>query len=210
LAPRAVVAASFAAAPPPQASAGRFPPAWPCAATVRTSKSTSDSSRPRRRRSRRACMSWVSASANSTPTRDTWLTCFAPAFSGHAASSRRLGEQFAGPTQPRDHPQILAIRDILETMVGLAVEFSKHQCLFPGICGAHAAENWCGGTHSGVTTGIEVDRIRHVRLSRRDGWSKLYPERERWSVRQCVEVIFEALRHQRKQSFGIAGSGASR
>src|SRR5947209_3982444 len=47
------------------------------------------------------------------------------------------------------------------------------------------------------------------------GWSQrvdatLYPERERWSVRQCVEVIFEALRHQRKQSFGIAGSGASR
>src|SRR5258707_8535138 len=44
------------------------------------------------------------------------------------------------------------------------------------------------------------------------GWSQrvdatLYPERERWSVRQCVEVIFEALRHQRKQSFGIAGSG---
>src|SRR5215469_14542963 len=38
----------------------------------------------------------------------------------------------------------------------------------------------------------------------------LYPERERWSVRQCVEVIFEALRHRRKQSFGIAGSGASR
>src|SRR5439155_17284541 len=38
----------------------------------------------------------------------------------------------------------------------------------------------------------------------------LYPERERWSVRQCVEVIFEALRHQRRQSFGIAGSGASR
>jgi hypothetical protein len=57
-------------------------------------------------------------------------------------------------------------------MVGLAVEFSKHQCLFRGICGAHAAENWCGGTHSGVTTGIEVGRIRHVRLSRRDVWSK--------------------------------------
>ena len=85
---------------------------------------------------------------------------------------RRLGERFAGPTQPRDHPQILAIRDILEMMVGLAVKFSKHQCLFRGICGAHAAENWCGGTHSGVTTGIEVGRIRHVRLSRRDGWSK--------------------------------------
>src|SRR6266478_4659140 len=52
----------------------------------------------------------------------------------------------------------------------------------------------------------------HVRFAR---WSQrvdatLYPERERWSVRQCVEVIFEALRHQRKQSFGIAGSGASR
>jgi hypothetical protein len=53
------------------------------------------------------------------------------------------------------------------------------------------------------------------RMSAFGGWSQrveatLYPERERWSVRQCVEVIFEALRHQRKQSFGIAGSGASR
>ena len=86
---------------------------------------------------------------------------------------RRWGERFAGPTQPRDHPQILAIRDILEMMVGLAVEFSKHQCLFRGICGAHAAENWCGGTPSGVTTGIEIGRVRHVRrLSPYDGWSK--------------------------------------
>src|SRR5207244_5808323 len=44
-------------------------------------------------------------------------------------------------------------------------------------------------------------------IVRSRGWSQrvdatLYPERERWSVRQCVEVIFEALRHQRKQSFG--------
>jgi hypothetical protein len=87
---------------------------------------------------------------------------------------RRLGERFASPTQPRDHPQILAIRDILEMMVVvLAVEFSKHQCLFRGICGAHAAENWCGGTPSSVTTGIEIGRVRHVRrLSPYDGWSK--------------------------------------
>jgi hypothetical protein len=54
---------------------------------------------------------------------------------------------------------------------------------------------------------------RHITVG--EGWSQrvdatLYPERERWSVRQCVEVIFEALRHQRKQSFGIAGRGASR
>jgi hypothetical protein len=129
------------------------------------------SSRPCRRRSRRACMSWLSASANSTPTRGTWLTCCARAFSGHAASGRRLGERCAGPTQPRDHPQILAIRYILEMMVGHAVEFSKHQCL-SRICGAHTAENWCGSTDSGVTTGIEVRRIRHVRLSPRDGWFK--------------------------------------
>jgi hypothetical protein len=139
---------------------------------VRTSESTSDSSRPCRRRSRRACMSWVSASADSTPARDTWLTCCAPAFSGHAASSHRLGERCAGPTQPRDHPQILAIRDILEMMVGRAVEVSKHQCLSRGIYGADAAENWCGGTPSRVTTRIEVGRIRHVRLSRRDGRPK--------------------------------------
>src|SRR5215831_4212838 len=90
----------------------------------------------------------------------------------HAASGRRLGERFAGPTQPRDHPQILAIRSILEMMVGHVVEFSKHQCLSRGIYDAHAAENWSGSTDSGVTTGIEVGRIRHVRLSLRDGWSK--------------------------------------
>jgi hypothetical protein len=117
-------------------------------------------------------MSWLPASANSTPTRGTWLTCCARAFSGHAASGRRLGERFAGPTQPRDHPQILAIRYILEMMVGRAVEFSKHQCLSRGIYDAHAAENWSGSTDSGVTPGIVVGRIRHVRLSLRDGWSK--------------------------------------
>src|SRR6516165_11134536 len=117
-------------------------------------------------------MSWLSASANSTPTRGTWLTCCARAFSGHAASGRRLGERCAGPTQPRDHPQILAIRYILEMMVGRAVEFSKHQCLSQRIRGAHAAKNGCRSTDSGVTTGIEVGRIRHVRLSLRDGWSK--------------------------------------
>src|SRR5262249_37619712 len=38
-----------------------------------------------------------------------------------------------------------------------------------------------------------------------NGSTQHYPARERWSVRRCVEVIFEALRHQRKQSFGIAG-----
>jgi len=69
---------------------------------------------------------------------------------------RRLGERCAGPTQPRDHPQILAIRYFLEMMVGHAVEFSKHQCLSRGIYDAHAAENWCGSTPSGVTTRIEV------------------------------------------------------
>ena len=88
--------------------------------------------------------------------------------------SRRLGERFAGPTQPRDHPRILAIRYILEIMVRHAVEVSKHQCLFRGIYGAHAAENWCGGTPSGMTTRIEVGRIRRARLSRRDGWSKCH------------------------------------
>src|SRR5262245_61389691 len=40
------------------------------------------------------------------------------------------------------------------------------------ICRAHAAKNWCGSTDSGVTTGIEVGSIRHVRLSLGDGWSK--------------------------------------
>src|SRR5262249_8503045 len=44
------------------------------------------SSRSCRRRSRRACMSWLSASANSTPTRGTWLTCCARAFSGRRQS----------------------------------------------------------------------------------------------------------------------------
>src|SRR5262249_7053125 len=85
---------------------------------------------------------------------------------------RRLGERFAGPTQPRDHPQILAIRYILEMMAGHAVEFSKRQCLSRGIYDAHAAENWSGSTDSGVTTRVEVGRIRHLRLSLRDGWSK--------------------------------------
>ena len=63
------------------------------------------------------------------------------------------------------------------------------------------------GTKRTCRDGLLIVRFR--------GWSQrvdatLYPERERWSVRQCVEVIFEALRHQRRQSFGIAGSGASR
>src|SRR5215510_3990173 len=33
-------------------------------------------------------------------------------------------------------------------------------------------ENWRGSTDSGVTTGIEVGGIRHIRLSLREGWSK--------------------------------------
>jgi hypothetical protein len=46
------------------------------------------------------------------------------------------------------------------------------------------------------------------------GWSQwvgatLYPE-GKVGVLQCVEVFFEASRRQKKQSFGIAGSGASR
>src|SRR6516165_4587939 len=57
-------------------------------------------------------------------------------------------------------------------MVGHAVEFSKHQCLSRGIYDAHAAENWSRSTDSSVTTRIEVGRIRHVRLSLRDGWAK--------------------------------------
>jgi len=137
-------------------------------------------------------MSWLSASANSTPTPGTWLTCCARAFSGHAASGRRLGEEFAGPTQPRDHPQILAIRYIREMMAGHAVEFSKHQCLPRGIYDAHAAENWSGSTDSGVTTGIEVGRIRHVRLSRR-----------RWLVQVSV-------RQKRARSIGPNATGASK
>jgi len=50
-------------------------------------------------------------------------------------------------------------------MVSRAIEFSKHQCLPQRICSAQTAENWCGSTDRGVTTGIEVGRIRHVRLS---------------------------------------------
>src|SRR5258707_15810632 len=38
----------------------------------------------------------------------------------------------------------------------------------------------------------------------------LYPERERWSVRGWVDDIFEGLRNQRKQSFGISCSGEQR
>jgi len=58
------------------------------------------------------------------------------AFSGHAASGRPLGERCAGPTQPRDHPQILAM------MVGHAVEFSKHQCLSRGIYEPKIGPGW--------------------------------------------------------------------
>src|SRR6266404_3641747 len=66
-----------------------------------------------------------------------------------------------------------------------------------------------------VHTWHEADLPARSSIVRFRGWSQrvdatLYPEKERWSVRQCVEVIFEALRHQRKQSFGIAGSAASR
>jgi hypothetical protein len=86
--------------------------------------------------------------------------------------SRWLGERFAGPTQPCDHPRILAIRCVLEMRVRHAVEVSKHHRLSRGIYGAHAAENWCGDTPSRVTTRIEVGGIRHGRLSRRDGWDQ--------------------------------------
>ena len=88
-----------------------------------------------------------------------------------SASGCRLGERCAGPTQPRDHPQILAIPYLFAMIVGRAVESSKRQSLPQGICGAHAAEHWCGNTDSRITTGIEVGRIRRVRLSLRDGWS---------------------------------------
>ena len=88
-----------------------------------------------------------------------------------SASGCRWGERCAGPTQPRDHPQILAIPYFSEMIVGRAVESSKRQSLPQGICGAHAAEHWCGNTDSRITTGIEVGRIRRVRLSLRDGWS---------------------------------------
>jgi hypothetical protein len=109
-------------------------------------------------------MSWLSASANSTPTRGTGLTCCARALGSHATSGRRLGERCAGPTQPRDHPQILAIRYILEMTVGHALEFSKHQCLSRGIYDAHAAENWSGSTDSGITTGTP-GKARQMRAS---------------------------------------------
>ena len=85
---------------------------------------------------------------------------------------RRLGEHFAGPTQPRDHPRILAIRYILEVTVGHAVEVSKHDCLSRGLYRAHAAENWCGDTPSRVTTRLEVGGIKQGPLSRRDGWDQ--------------------------------------
>ena len=64
----------------------------------------------------------------------------------------RLGERGTSPSQPRDHPQILGIPYVLEMMIGRSVEFSKHQRLPHRICGAHAAEHWCGNTDSGVTT----------------------------------------------------------
>jgi hypothetical protein len=87
--------------------------------------------------------------------------------------SRWLGERFAGPTQPCDHPRILAIRCVLEMRVGHAVEVSKHHRLSRGIYGAHAPENWCGGTPSRVTTRIEdLGGIKQFRLSRRDRWCK--------------------------------------
>src|SRR2546422_11670305 len=38
----------------------------------------------------------------------------------------------------------------------------------------------------------------------------LYPERERWSVRQCVEVIFEALRHQIREDRALGSLAAWR
>jgi hypothetical protein len=59
-------------------------------------------------------------------------------------------------------------------MVGHAVEVSKHHRLSRGIYGAHAPENWCGGTPSRVTTRIEdLGGIKQFRLSRRDRWCKV-------------------------------------
>src|SRR6516225_11536498 len=94
-----------------------------------------------------------------------------PTSSTGSRRNHRWSERGASPSQPRDHLQIFGIPYLLEMMIGLAVDFSKHQWLSQRICGAHAAEHWCGNTDSGVTTGIEVSRIRRVRLSLRDGWS---------------------------------------
>jgi hypothetical protein len=38
----------------------------------------------------------------------------------------------------------------------------------------------------------------------------LYPEREGWSVRQCVEVIFEALRHRENRALGSLAAGPTK
>src|SRR5438034_11198495 len=88
-----------------------------------------------------------------------------------------------------------------------------HQRRLTPSCGGHAptAERTVGPARMIAESLTSKPGIReqYRRWSQRVD-ATLYPERERWSVRQCVEVIFEALRHQRKQSFGIAGSRASR
>jgi len=95
-----------------------------------------------------------------------------------------LGERCAGPTQPRDRPQILAIRYVLEMMVGRAVEFSKHQCLSP-------ADLWCTRSRK------LVREYRQRRNDRDRGWPHQIrpPEPPRWLVQMSV-------RQKRDRSIG--------
>jgi len=121
-----------------------------------------------------------------------------PTSSTGSRRNHRWSERGASPSQPRDHLQIFGIPYLLEMMIGLAVDFSRHQWLSQRICGAHAAEHWCGNTDSGVTTGIEVSRIRRVRLSLRDGWSNC-----RYGKNQCGQQggpTRQARRHRDRSS----------
>jgi hypothetical protein len=83
-----------------------------------------------------------------------------------------LGERCAGPTQPRDHSQILGILYVFEIMVGGTGEFRKRQHLSPRVYGARAADNWCRNTDSDVTTRIEIAGIRCVHLGLHGASSK--------------------------------------
>src|SRR5215831_5035506 len=98
------------------------------------------------------------------------------AVSGSAAPARRRRRQ---PAPRLDQELVAAQNSLLQR--DRAPLTSSHRPFarvsgtrpqYSRICRAHAAKNWCGSTDSGVTTGIEVGRIRHVRLSLRDGWSK--------------------------------------